>query len=132
MHTACSLPNREMSLSGEVSVRGGLCPGRSLSAVADPGFPRGGVPTPQGAPTYDFAKFSQKLHEIERISTRGGRASLTPPLDPPLVRRSLSPTESPLVKRMTKTGLSKHYLAPNFVAGGKNKLDTRVLCVIIH
>ena len=29
--------------------------------------PGGGVPTPRGAPTYDFAKFSQKLHEIERI-----------------------------------------------------------------
>ena len=36
-----------------------------------------------GAPTYDFAKFSQKLHEIERISAPGG-ASLAPPLDPPL------------------------------------------------
>ena len=33
-------------------------------------FP-GGAPTPRGGgggvPTYDFAKFSQKLHEIERI-----------------------------------------------------------------
>ena len=26
----------------------------------------------EGAPTYDFAKFSQKLHEIERIWTPGG------------------------------------------------------------
>ena len=26
--------------------------------VADPGFPRGGMPTPQGAPTYNFVKFS--------------------------------------------------------------------------
>ena len=25
-----------------------------------------------GAQTYDFAKFSQKLHEIERTLTRGG------------------------------------------------------------
>ena len=31
-----------------------------------------GAPTPGGAPTYDFAKFSQKLHEIERIWTPGG------------------------------------------------------------
>ena len=40
-------------------------------------FPEEGAPTLQGgAPTYDFAKFSQKLHEIERIWTpRGGRAS---------------------------------------------------------
>ena len=39
--------------------------------MADPGFPRGGAPTTQLAPTYDFAKFSQKLHEIERIWTGG-------------------------------------------------------------
>ena len=38
--------------------------------VADPGFPRGGgANSPWGVPTYDFAKFSQKLHEIERIWT---------------------------------------------------------------
>ena len=37
-------------------------------------FPEVGVPTPRGVPTYDFAKFSAKeLHEIERISTGGGR-----------------------------------------------------------
>ena len=47
--------------------------------------PRRGRQLPKGAPTYDFAKFSQKLHEIERIWTRGG-ASLPPPLDPPLER----------------------------------------------
>ena len=39
-------------------------------------FPEGGR---------EHAKFSRKLHEIERIWTpRGGRASLTPPLDPPM------------------------------------------------
>ena len=33
-------------------------------------FPEEGAPTPRGgAPTYEFAKFSQKLHEIERIWT---------------------------------------------------------------
>ena len=50
--------------------------------MADPGFPRGGgANSPGGAPTYDFAKFSQKLHEIERIwAPRGGRASPAPPL----------------------------------------------------
>ena len=44
--------------------------------------PRGGrEPSKGGAWTRNFAKFSQKLHEIERIWTqRGGRASLTPPL----------------------------------------------------
>ena len=40
-------------------------------------LPGGGT----GAPTYDFAKISQKLHEIERIWTsRGGGASPAPPL----------------------------------------------------
>ena len=54
--------------------------------MADPGFPRGGGTNPLGGgPTYDFAKFSQKLHKIERISTPEGRhASLAPPLDLPL------------------------------------------------
>ena len=43
--------------------------------VADLGFPQGGgANSPGGAPTYDFAKFSQKLHEIERISAPGGGA----------------------------------------------------------
>ena len=36
-------------------------------------FPEEGVPTPGGGgATYDFAKFSQKLHEIERIWTATG------------------------------------------------------------
>ena len=53
--------------------------------MADPGFPPGGgVNPPIGR---DFAKFSQRLDEIERIWTPGGlgRTSLTPlPLDPPM------------------------------------------------
>ena len=54
--------------------------------MADPGFPRGGdANSPGGGPTYDFAKISQKLHEIERIWALGGGLSLAPPLDPPLV-----------------------------------------------
>ena len=49
---------------------------REYIPVVDTGFPRGGgANSPGGAPTYDFAKFSQKLHEIERIWTPGGRAS---------------------------------------------------------
>ena len=42
-------------------------------------FPEVGAPTLKGAPTYDFAKFLQKLHEIERIWTPkgGGGARLT-------------------------------------------------------
>ena len=53
-------------------------------AVADPGFSRGGGVNPPGG--REHAKFSRKLHEIERIWTpRGGRASLTPPPDPPML-----------------------------------------------
>ena len=44
-------------------------------------FPRGRqLPGGGGAPTYNFAKFSQKLHEIERIWVpRGGGRPLRPP-----------------------------------------------------
>ena len=44
------------------------------AAVADPGFPPrwGRQLSGGGAPKYDFAKISQKLHEIERIWTPGG------------------------------------------------------------
>ena len=40
-----------------------------------------------GTPTYDFAKFSPKLHQIERIWTPGrdARPLRPPPLDPLLV-----------------------------------------------
>ena len=41
--------------------------------------PRRGHQLPGGAPTYDFAKISQKLHEIERIWTgRGARVPCAP------------------------------------------------------
>ena len=45
-------------------------------------FPEEGAPTPGcGAPKYDFAKFCQKLHEIERIWTLvgGGACPSRPP-----------------------------------------------------
>ena len=44
-------------------------------------FPEEGAPTPRGgAPTYEIAKFSEKLHEIERIWTpRGGARPSRPP-----------------------------------------------------
>ena len=59
-----------------------------LIAVADLGFPRGGgANSPGGAPTYNFAKISQKLHEIERIWTpRGGARPKFYYVDPPLDR----------------------------------------------
>ena len=42
-----------------------------LITVADPGFRRSRDANPGGGPTYDFATFSQILHEIERIWTGG-------------------------------------------------------------
>ena len=53
-------------------------------------FPEVGAPTLQGAPTYDFAKFPQKPHEIERICIRGWEASLVAPLDLSLLVLDLS------------------------------------------
>ena len=45
----------------------------------------------RGAPTYKFAGFSQKLHEIKKILIRrGGAAPGAPPLDPPLRSKTLS------------------------------------------
>ena len=49
--------------------------------MADPGFPSGRCQLPSGrggALTYDFAKKSRKLYEIERIWAPRGRASLRP------------------------------------------------------
>ena len=39
-------------------------------------FPEEGAPTPRGAPTYNFANFPQKLHEIEKFEPGGGGASV--------------------------------------------------------
>ena len=51
-----------------------------VNAGTDPGFPVGGGANPRGAPTYDFAKISEKLHEIEKDwGRRGGRAWRVPP-----------------------------------------------------
>ena len=56
-------------------VRNTILPG------ADPGFPVGGGADPLGgAPTYDFVKFSEKLHEIKtNLGCRGARAGSAPP-----------------------------------------------------
>ena len=47
-----------------------------MDSGADPAFPLG------GAPTYDFVKFSKRLHEIEKILGRWGFGG--GPLDPPM------------------------------------------------
>ena len=79
-----------------VTVRNSSCG----KLVADPGFPRGGSANSRGAPTYDFAKFSQKLHEIERIWTPRGVRIPCAPLDPPLERLCFHKRES----RILSTG----------------------------
>ena len=57
----------------------------ATSPGADPGFPVGeGADPLGGASTYDFVKFSEKLHEIEKIlGCRGARAGC--PRNPPLL-----------------------------------------------
>ena len=57
-------------------------------------FPEEGAPTPQGAPTYNFAKFSPKLHIIERIWIRGVCVPHTP-LDLPLPWTDTSWADTP-------------------------------------
>ena len=65
-------------------------------------FPEGGAPTLGGAPTYYLPNFSRKLHENEEIlAERQGRASLAPPLDPPL----------PCVYRLTNIGQTRVFKA---------------------
>ena len=57
--------------------------------------PRRGRELPRGAPTYEFAKFSRKLHEIERIWTPGGRPKFYC-VDPPLQLNLINNLGSPL------------------------------------
>ena len=70
---------------------------------------RGRQPSRVGAPTYDFAKFRKKLHEIEKILGRRGGA----PGAPPLIRHwqySKNPTAMPWKSLWTtpSVGLRQH------------------------
>ena len=66
--------------------------------------PRRGRQLSRGAPTYDFAKFSQKLHEIERIwAPRGARGTRTPPF------------------RSTTENRSVHFHVDPFISDSKEK-----------
>ena len=47
-----------------------------------PGGGGGGANSPGGVPTYDFAKFSRKLHEIERIWVPRGGGGVHSPAPP--------------------------------------------------
>ena len=63
-----------------------LCYKPTLSGV-DTGFPVGGVHQPLGGvPTYKFAGFSQKLHEIKKFLVHRGLVHWGhPPWIPPLI-----------------------------------------------
>ena len=65
-------------------------------------LPEEGAPTPQEAPTYDFAKNSQNLHAINRIWTTGGGA------------RPLCPPRSAFVCKMLKSHASQKQIRPFF------------------
>ena len=81
--------------------------------MADPGFPRGGgANSPGGAPTYDFAKFSQKVHEIERIWTPGGGARPKFYVDPPPIQWRIQ--DFPEEGAPTLQGGRQHTILPNF------------------
>ena len=56
---------------------------QTCRAVADSGFLQGGSANPTGAKTYDFAKYSQKLHEIEKNLNPVGGVPDAAPLDRP-------------------------------------------------
>ena len=47
---------------------------------------RGANPPGEGAPTYDFATFVKKLHEIEKFLDRRGACTRGVPPNPPLTR----------------------------------------------
>ena len=54
-------------------------------SVADPGFPRGGAPTPRGEGiNILFDQFSPKLRENEKKIGPEGDTFIAPPLDAPL------------------------------------------------
>ena len=80
--------------------------------MADQGFPRGGgTNSPGGTPTYDFAKISQKLPEIERIWTPGGGAS--PKfyyVDPPLLKYSNVFTNANWIQNYNNKGCKVLYV----------------------
>ena len=71
--------------------------------MADPGFSPGGAPTLKvGVQTYFFGR---KLHENERIRSPrgGGRASMAPPLDPPLILLKYPPSSiGPLPEKLNR------------------------------
>ena len=52
-------------------------------AVADPGFSPGGAPTSKIAIIFQF--LAENCMKMKEFGPPGGRASLAPPLDPPML-----------------------------------------------
>ena len=52
-------------------------------SVADPGFSPGGAPTPKIAIIFHI--FAETCMKMKEFGPQGGRASLAPPLDPPML-----------------------------------------------
>ena len=50
-------------------------------------FPQGGAPTPKIA--IIFRIFAENCMKMKEFGPQGGRASLAPPLDPPMVRTEI-------------------------------------------
>ena len=71
---------------------------------------RGRQPSRRWAPTYKFARFVEKMHEIKKIFVRGGgRAQgAPPPLDPPLDRNVLKFFTSDFLKSYYRLILLTH------------------------
>ena len=83
-----------------------------MRTVADPEFPEVRAPTlRRRMPTYNFPKFSQKLHEIERIWTGGVRIPRAL-LDPQLEKADLSLNHQGPVQVWTTEPLKHDCLLP--------------------
>ena len=63
--------------------------------MADPGFSPGGAPTPKIAIIFHI--FAENCMKMKEFGPPGGRASLAPPLDPPMVVTLVTPPDVRLV-----------------------------------
>ena len=87
-------------------------------AGADAGFPvGGGANLREGAPTYDFGKFSEKLHEIEKIWAVGGR--------PPWTRHCMGPVNFLFTQAITLLVLRSASALSSIDHNGKNWIIER-------